>query len=80
MRPTGTEDQPMTGVIDLAWIGTILRTIQAEQRFIRGKSQLILSALNEAITLLMQRIGNFAGVHGYPDPIEPALLSGGATP
>ena len=39
----------MTGVIDLAWIGTILRTIQAEQRFIRGKSQLILSALNEAI-------------------------------
>ena len=26
----------------------------------------------------MQRIGYFAGVHGYPDPIEPALLSGGA--
>ena len=51
----------MTGVIDLAWIGTILRTIQAEQRFILGRPTDPLGA-NEAITLLMQRIGNFAGV------------------
>lgn len=49
----------MSDVIDLAWIGTTLRSIQAEQRTIRGENQLLRSALNEAITLIMQRIGNF---------------------
>jgi PleD family two-component response regulator len=49
----------MSDTIDLAWIGTTLRSIQAEQRTIRGENQLIRSALSEAITLLMNRIGNF---------------------
>ena len=49
----------MSETINLDFIGATLRSIQAEQRSIRGENQLIRSALNEAITLLMQRIGNF---------------------
>ena len=82
----------MSDVIDLAWSGTTLRSIQAEQRSIRGENQLIRSALNEAITLLMQRIGNFEAymdtrfdqtvttIVERLDRIELALRPGGAAP
>jgi hypothetical protein len=49
----------MSETISLEWIGTTLRTMQAEQRSIRDENQLIRSALSEAITVLLQRIGNF---------------------
>ena len=56
----------MSETVSLEWIGAMLRELQAEQRsihaetrLIRNESQLIHNALNEAITLLMQRIGNF---------------------
>lgn len=49
----------MSETISLELIGATLRSIQAEQRSIRNENQLIRSALNEAITVIMQRIGNF---------------------
>jgi hypothetical protein len=49
----------MSDTISLDWIGATLRSMQAEQRTIRAENQLIRSTLNEAVTLIMQRIGNF---------------------
>jgi hypothetical protein len=45
--------------VSLEWIGAALRTMQAEQRSIRDENQLIRPALSEAVTVLLQRIGNF---------------------
>jgi len=49
----------MSETISLDWIGTTLRTIQAEQRSTRDENALIRSALSEAITVLLARIGTF---------------------
>jgi pyrroline-5-carboxylate reductase len=49
----------MSETVSLEFIGHTLRTIQAEQRSIRDENRLIRSALSDAITLLMQRIGTF---------------------
>jgi len=49
----------MSETVSLEWIGVTLRELQAAQRSIRAENQLIRNTLNEAITLLMQRIGNF---------------------
>jgi hypothetical protein len=66
----------MSDVIDLAWIGTTLRTIQAEQRSTRNENQLIRSALSEAITVILQRIGNFeALIEMRMDRLEPRMAA-----
>jgi len=49
----------MSETISLDWIGTTLRTIQAEQRSIRDENALIRGALSEAITVLLARIAAF---------------------
>jgi len=49
----------MSDAVSLDWIGATLRAVQAEQRSIRDENRLIRSALNEAITVIIQRIGVF---------------------
>ena len=49
----------MSETVSLEWIGVALRELLAEQRSVHLETQLIRNTLNEAITLLMQRIGNF---------------------
>ena len=49
----------MSDTISLDWIGAELRKIQAEQRSIRDENALIRSALSDAMTVLLKRIGNF---------------------
>ena len=48
----------MSETVSLEWIGNTLRELQAGQRSIYIENQQIRDALNEAITHLMQRIGN----------------------
>ncbi len=56
----------MSETVSPEWIGTTLRSIQAEQRLIqaeqrsiRDENKLIREALSGALTVLMQRIANF---------------------
>ena len=53
----------MSETVDLTWIGTTLRAIQAEQRTIRAENEIlrttILNALGEVVRVLNDRIGNF---------------------
>ena len=54
----------MSETISLDWIGTTLRTIQAEQRSVRDENALIRAALNESISVILQRIAAF---EAHPD-------------
>ena len=49
----------MSETVSLEWIGTTLRSIQAEQRSIRDENRLIRQSLIDALTVLTQRIANF---------------------
>jgi hypothetical protein len=49
----------MSETISLDWIGSTLRTIQAEQRSIRDENALIRSGLHDAISVILQRISTF---------------------
>ena len=49
----------MSQTVSLEWIGTTLRSIQAEQRSIRDENKLVRQALIHALTVLTQRIANF---------------------
>jgi hypothetical protein len=49
----------MSETISLDWIGSTLRTIQAEQRSIRDENALIRSSLSDAISVILQRIATF---------------------
>ncbi len=49
----------MSDTVSLEWIGTTLRSIQAEQRSIWDENKLIREALSGGLTVLMQRIANF---------------------
>ena len=49
----------MSETVSLEWIGTTLRSIQAEQCSIRDENKLTRQSLVDALKVLTQRIANF---------------------
>lgn len=49
----------MSDPVNLTLLGELVRTIQADLRSLRGENRMNRAALHEALSVLVERVGNF---------------------